>query len=210
MGRGYRGMIVGVRPVRPVGIFRPNGMQCEILAAGTEEVLCPLILFSLALAILASVSVLRARPAAAAGDTLITFTALLNGAQQSPPAYSPSTGVARVLYDKTASLICWRISYTPLGGTEILAHFQGPAAPGVNAPILINISPSPSPLGSPKHGCAPISKDDAKSLSKGLLYINVHSIPLAPNGEIRGQVLPTNVKYKVDTTPASPSGAFLN
>jgi hypothetical protein len=155
--------------------------------------------------------VLGARPAAAAGDTLITFTALLNGAQQSPPRGQP---VDRrrpvVLYDKTASLICWRISYAPLGGTDILAHFHGPAAPGVNAPILINISPSPSPLESPKHGCAPISKDDATSLSKGLLYINVHSIPLAPNGEIRGQVLPANVKYRVDTTPASPSGAFLN
>ena len=110
----------------------------------------PLILFSLALAILASVGVLRTRPAAAAsGDTLITFTALLNGAQQSPPVDSPSTGVALVLYDKTASLICWRLSFTPLAAPEILAHFHGPGAPGVNAPILINISPSPAPLGSP-------------------------------------------------------------
>jgi len=152
---------------------------------------------------------LPARPAAAAGDTLLTFTALLNGPQQSPPVDSPSTGVALVLYDKTASIVCWRLSFTPLAAPEIAAHFHGPAAPGVNAPILINISPSPSPFGSPKHGCAPISKDDAKSLSKGLLYINVHST-VAPNGEIRGQVLPTNVKYTVDTTPASPSGAFLN
>jgi CHRD domain len=169
-----------------------------------------LVPFSLALAILASVGVLRTCPAAAAsGDTLITFTALLNGAQQSPPVDSPSTGVALVLYDKTASIICWRLSFTPLAAPEILAHFHGPGAPGVNAPILINISPSPSPFGSPKHGCAPITKDQAKLLSKGLLYINVHST-VAPNGEIRGQVLPTNVKYTVDTTPASPSGAFLN
>jgi CHRD domain-containing protein len=169
----------------------------------------PFFLFPLALAILAPVGVLRARPAAAAGDTLIAFTALLNGAQQSPPEPSPSTGVALVLYDKTASIVCWRISFSPLAGSEILAHFHGPGAPGVNAPIRINITPSPSPVGSPKHGCAPINKDDAKSLSKGLLYINIHST-VAPNGEIRGQVLPTNVKYKVDTTPASPSGAFLN
>ena len=30
---------------------------------------------------------------------------------------------------------CYRISYTPLAGTEILAHFRGPAAPGQNAAV---------------------------------------------------------------------------
>ena len=33
---------------------------------------------------------------------------------------------------------------------------------------------------------------------------------VAPNGEIRGQVLPTKIKYTKVTPPASPSGAFVN
>ena len=76
-----------------------------------------------------------------------------------------------------------------------MAHFHGPAAPGQPAAILHDISPSPSPLGSPKNGCVTLSAQEEKDLKKGLLYINIHS-SIAPNGEIRGQVLPVKgVKY---------------
>jgi hypothetical protein len=154
----------------------------------------------------ASLGLLRASPAAA--ETLVTFTALLNGPQQSPPVDTPSQGVALVLLVKETNTVCYRISYSPLVGNEILAHFHGPAAPSENAPILVNISPSPSPLTSPKHGCVPFTKDEVRFLTKGLLYINVHST-FQPNGEIRGQVLPTKIKYSNVTPPASPSGAFV-
>ena len=77
----------------------------------------------------------------------------------------------------------------------------------MNAPILINISPSPSPFGSPKHGCVVLTKDEAKNLAKGLLYFNVHSTQF-PNGESRGQIIPEKVKYKTPAL-ASPAGAFL-
>jgi len=153
-----------------------------------------------------SLGLLRATPAAA--ETLVTFTALLNGPQQSPPVDTPSQGVALVLLVKETNTVCYRISYSPLSSTEILAHFHGPAAPGQNAPILVNITPSPSPVGSPKHGCVPFTKDQVKLLNKGLLYINVHTTT-NPTGEIRGQVLPANVKYSKVTPPASPSGAFV-
>jgi hypothetical protein len=148
------------------------------------------------------------RPAPAAAETLIAYQALLNGPQQSPPEASPSQGVALVLLVKETNMVCYRISYSPLAGTELLAHFHGPAAPGQNAPVLVNISPSPSPLGSPKHACVQFTKDDVKLLNKGLLYINIHS-SVAPNGEIRGQVLPTKIKYSKVTPPSSPSGAFV-
>lgn len=147
-----------------------------------------------------------AQPAAA--ETLFAFQALLNGAQENPPVASPSQGVALVLLVKETNQVCYRISYSPLAGTELLAHFHGPAAPTQNAPVLVDISPSPSPFGSPKHGCVQFTKDQAKSLTKGLVYINVHS-STAPGGEIRGQVLPTKVKYAKVPAPASPSGAFL-
>jgi hypothetical protein len=146
-------------------------------------------------------------------DTLEVFTALLNGAQENPPVASPSTGVAVVYLNKNTLSLCWRISFTPLAGTEVLAHFHGPATPGANAGVVVDISPppaGPSPLGSPKHGCATITKDEAKDLRKGLWYINIHSTPFAPSGEIRGQVFPQKgVKYKSDAL-ASPSGAFLD
>ena len=148
--------------------------------------------------------------APAGADTLETFTALLNGAQENPPVASPSQGVAVMFLSKANLELCYRISYSPLAGTEFLAHFHGSVsdptagAPGQNAPILKDISPSPpgpSPLGSPKDGCVTLSKAEAKLFRKGLVYINVHTMgspPAATSGEIRGQVLPVKgVKYKV-------------
>jgi CHRD domain-containing protein len=154
-----------------------------------------------------SLGSLFVRPAAA--ETLVAYTAVLNGAQEETPVASPSQGVALVLLVKETNKVCYRLSYSPLAGTEILAHFHGPAAPGTSAPVVVNISPVPSPFGSPKHGCVQFTKDLVKDLNKGLLYLNVHST-VATGGEIRGQILPTKVKYTKVTAPASPSGAFLN
>lgn len=147
----------------------------------------------------------------AAADTLEPFTAVLNGAQEVPPVPSPSQGVALLTFNKTNSALCYAISYSPLGGTETVAHFHGPAAPGQPAGVVKDITPSPSPVGSPKNGCVTVDdKNQVKELRKGLWYINVHS-SIAPGGEIRGQVLPVKgVKYKDVPPIASPAGAFLD
>src|SRR5262245_63728075 len=149
------------------------------------------------------------RPAAA--DTFYpVFIAQLNGAQETPPVASPSTGVAFLTFNKDTSNLCYAISYTPLAAIEILAHFHGPAmkgdvaGPGVASPVLINITngvpPGPSPVGSPKQGCVVVSdKQQQKDLKNGLWYINIHTTgppPANPTGEIRGQVLPLKIKYK--------------
>jgi hypothetical protein len=166
----------------------------------------------------------------AVADTLQPFTAVLNGAQETPPVASPSQGVAFLTFNKDNSNLCYAISYSALEGTEILAHFHGPenkgdvAGPGVASPILINITngspPGPSLVGSPKNACVSltdengkVNKQQVKDLKAGLWYINVHTSPDHLGGEIRGQVLPVNgVKYNVPAIqpPASPSGAFLD
>jgi CHRD domain-containing protein len=151
--------------------------------------------------------VLLARPAAA--DTLVAFDSVLNGAQETPPNNSPSTGVALVLLVKETNMVCYRLSYTPLGSAETVAHFHIDAAPGVASSQLVPITPSPSPVGSPKHGCVQFNKDQVKALTKGLVYLNVHTTTF-PAGEIRGQVLPTKIKYSKVTAPSSPSAAFLD
>jgi len=151
--------------------------------------------------------VLVARPAGA--ETLVAYTALLNGPQENPPRDTPSQGVAQVLLVKETLQVCYRISYSPLTTTEILAHFHIGAAPTQNSTVLVEITPAVSPPGSPKHGCVQFTKDQVKLLDKGQVYINVHST-MFPAGEIRGQIFPTKIKYSKVPAPASPSGAFLN
>ncbi len=161
----------------------------------------------------------------ARADTLAAYQALLNGAQESPPASSPSQGVAFVTYNKTTKMLCYSMSFSPLAGTELVAHIHGPAQPGpcgtdaCNGTVLLDITggTGPSPVGNPKAGCVgPLSKDDLKNLNKGLLYFNIHTT-MFPLGEIRGQIFPiAGLQYKKAVAISgavvspSPSGAFLD
>jgi hypothetical protein len=162
----------------------------------------------------AAALVLAAPVERASADTLFAFTAMLQGAQEVPPNTSPSHGVAFLTYNKQQKLLCYSISFSPLSGTEVLAHFHGPAQPGENGGVLFDITgpDGPSPVGTSKWGCVgPLDKPQARDLAKGLWYINVHSTPDFPGGEIRGQVLPTGLQYKkAEAIPFSPSGAFLD
>ena len=114
-----------------------------------------------------------------------------------------------MLLVKETNQVCYRLSYSPLAGVETVAHFHIGAAPGVPSSVLVGITPSPSPVGSPKHGCVAFTKDQVKALKKGLVYLNVHS-SIAPAGEIRGQVLPTKVKFTKVAAPSSSSSAFVD
>src|SRR5215470_3263848 len=88
--------------------------------------LTSLMIFSMAIGIAIPLGVFRASPASA--DTLVPFTALLNGAQETPQNNSPSQGVALVLLVKETNMVCYRLSYSPLSSTELVAHFHINAA----------------------------------------------------------------------------------
>jgi len=125
-----------------------------------------------------------ALPARAASTK--TFIALLNGGQETPPTTSTALGVAFLTFDESTKMLCFSLSFTSLDANEIAAHIHGPGAPGESAAILFAL-----PSGNPKNGCAQIaSGKQKKDLKKGLLYMNIHST-LDPNGEIRGQIVPT-------------------
>ena len=156
--------------------------------------------------VLTAAALLALTPAAFAASE--TFSADLKPSAEVPAVDSKASGTITATYDTASKKLTYTATYKDLSGPATMAHFHGPAAPSQNANILVDISPAHSPLGSPKHGCVPFTKDQAKLLSKGLVYINVHST-MFTGGEIRGQVLPTKVKYTKVPAPASPSGAFL-
>lgn len=124
-------------------------------------------------------------------STSKTFTAVLNGGQETPANTSLAFGVGFFTFDRRTKLLCYSITFTAALDNETAAHFHGPARPGQSADILFPISPVP---GRAKTGCVGPIVDGRlrRALLRGLFYVNIHSASL-PAGEIRGQVLPAGL-----------------
>ena len=119
---------------------------------------------------------------------IIHMSASLDAAQEvaDEPVVSDGMGTAIVTFDDVSNLLSWDIEFSGLTGPATAAHFHGPAAPGVNAGMQVNIG-TISGLTSPMSGSTTISDGQETQLLDGLWYINVHT-DAYPAGEIRGQV----------------------
>ena len=133
----------------------------------------------------------------------------INGdvAQATTCAVGTTQALGTVTYDDVSGLFSWSYTYgdnSPTftngalfgGGSETLAHFHGPALPGVTAGVQVGISP----LGTPNSGSATISGAQGTDLLAELWYLNIHSTSCG-GGEVRGQVLFPSV-------PAVPSSSI--
>jgi hypothetical protein len=116
--------------------------------------------------------------------TTITFSATIDGAQETPPNGSASTGTGTFVMDTVANTLSFNITFTPLVSGELFSHIHGPAPAGVPAGILF-----PLPNGSPKIGVWNFTEAQQADIIAGLTYVNIHSNAI-PAGEIRGQILP--------------------
>jgi len=123
-------------------------------------------------------------PASAA---TINLFASIDGNQEVPPTGSLGTGTGIMTYDDITNLLSWNITYSGLSGTPTVSHFHGPANPGVNAGVQVDIAANSGGIASPMIGSATISDPQEADLLAELWYINIHST-LFPGGEIRGQV----------------------
>jgi len=115
-----------------------------------------------------------------------SFHANLAGAQEVPPTASPATGMATATLDPDGTLH-WTVTYDGLSGAAAAAHFHGPAAPGANAGVVVNIGQQG--LASPMQGSTHLTAAQIADLAAGRWYVNIHTAA-DPNGEIRGQVMP--------------------
>lgn len=115
---------------------------------------------------------------------VFNLAANIDGAQSG--SGSPATGLATATYDDISGLLSWNVQWTPLQGTITVMHFHGPASPGTNAGVQVDIG-AISGLTSPSIGSATISAMQGNDLLAGLWYVNIHS-SVFPGGEIRGQM----------------------
>ena len=111
--------------------------------------------------------------------------ATLDGKSETPPNASAGKGTADIDYDAATKKLSWKVTYSGLTGPATMAHFHGPAAPGVNAPPVVPVPMSA--LANPMTGTATLTDAQIADLEAGKWYFNIHTAA-HPGGEIRGQL----------------------
>ena len=129
------------------------------------------------LVLLAGAPALRAAPMNIKGE--LTSTA------ETPPNDSKGTGTLTGNYDPATKKLTYSVDYAGLTGPATAAHFHAPAPIGKAAGVEIPIK---GEIGSPIKGEATLTDEQAKNLTDGMTYFNIHTAT-NKGGEIRGQVM---------------------
>lgn len=116
-------------------------------------------------------------------STMVTFKAVLSGANEVPSNTSLATGNATLTFNKETKIFSMIVSYNdliPVGG-----HIhQAPS--GENGPVIF---PLGSELASPlNYTSSVLTSVQEDALNAGLYYVNLHTEAF-PSGEIRGQLI---------------------
>jgi len=125
--------------------------------------------------------------ACAGGSDMKQLNATLSGSQEVPPVNSAGQGKAMLSLNTATKQLTWKISYSGLSGDAAAAHIHGPAAPGANAGVVVNLGASG--VKNPLEGSATLTDAQIADLLAGKDYVNIHTAA-NKGGEIRGQVTP--------------------
>jgi hypothetical protein len=126
--------------------------------------------------IFAAVAAVTLMAASAASAQMVHYSATLKGAE----GVKGSGELQAMLDGKTFT---YSATYKDLTGPAVAAHFHGPAAPGADAPPVVPVTVTPSPL----KGSATLTDAQIADLNAGKWYLNIHTAA-NPGGEIRGTV----------------------
>jgi hypothetical protein len=113
--------------------------------------------------------------------------ALMDGAQEVPPVAGSGIGMISTTYDDATNSLTYAYGWTGLTGPVTMAHFHGPAAPGVDAGVQIGLSGFAAAPGGVFAGSVVLNPTQEADLLAGLWYINLHTAANG-GGEIRGQL----------------------
>ena len=102
-----------------------------------------------------------------------------------PPNTSKGKGELTGTFDPASRKLTYDVTYSDLTGPAVAAHLHAPAPVGKNAGIEI---PVKGALASPIKGEATLTTEQARNLTEGMTYFNIHTAA-NKGGEIRGQML---------------------
>lgn len=125
------------------------------------------------------------------------FAAALDGNQQVPQLASPNSGQGSFTLDPFTGILSYDVTLNVVSGTFLVATLEQGAL-GSNGPILATLS------GSSPHyvGSTSLSPTAITALTSNGVYVNVRSVG-APNGELRGQVVPVKNQFAVVCSAAN-------
>ncbi|MFO7693120.1 MAG: CHRD domain-containing protein [Vicinamibacterales bacterium] len=168
---------------------------------------------TLAVALLAVAFAAMSSAMAQAGP--ITYTAVLNGANETPPIASPGTGFATVVYDDVAHTMLVSATFQDLLGTTTAAHIHAATAVAGTGTAGVATTTPTFPVGVTSGSYSSLfdltlassyssgylnnainlgnvttaEASLAQALVDGTAYFNIHTT-FAPGGEIRGFLQP--------------------
>ena len=122
----------------------------------------------------------------AAHAATINLKADLKASSEVPPKNSAGTGTVTATLDTQTNEFKYHVEFSGLTGAVVAAHFHGPEAVGVNGKPQVPIKASP--ITSPIDGKATLTPEQAKDLTDGKWYFNLHTAA-NPGGEVRGQIV---------------------
>lgn len=99
-------------------------------------------------------------------------------------ATSQPAGHVAATLDTVTHELKYTIDYSGLSGPVTIAHFHGPAKPGVDAGVL---EPIPGPYKSGMTATTTIDMATQDAMLKGMSYVNLHT-KAHPKGEGRAQL----------------------
>jgi hypothetical protein len=134
---------------------------------------------------LAATAIAALTLAGSARAEIIHYMVMMDGSSEVPAHAVPGKGMVMADLDTTTKTLTYKGDFTGLTGPATMAHFHGPALPGVNAPPVVVVA---MPVVSPFNGTAVLTDAQMADLQAGKWYFNVHT-EANKGGEIRGQVM---------------------
>jgi len=126
---------------------------------------------------------------APANAEIITISNLpIEGSQITTPIPDAGTGVATVTIDTETLFITIEGSYSNMLGTVLAAHLHGPAAIGVDSPLIITRIDNTGGTDGTLSLSRSLTQRHIDFMLDSLTYINVHT-DAHTDGEIRGQIV---------------------
>ena len=127
------------------------------------------------------------------------FVAPLDGGQENPPVDTNATGVAKFQLSKDGSSLGFKLIVANI--EDVVASHIHCGAVGVNGSVGVTLfSGGPTSANGPlaegtitapndPNGCGWVDLDAVlAAMESGGAYVNVHTFPANPGGEIRGQI----------------------